>query len=566
MKLRALGLLAGFAVAGSVPPPSLAAPDDPAIGPVQLSPIPSINDTINAGLPQARAAAAASAQPTGPSRLQAAGGGVGSVGLDEGLPGLNGAINAGFDQSRAPMPAPPQVPRYPASPSRSAPLAATRPTQGQATARPLPAPAAARPAPPRPVASPSAGLVEPPGAAAPPPATVAPLPLVEPPPAAAASAPATRPAPMAPASAPVAPLDPALHPVAAPPPSDAPFLPIDSSEKSTLLGLTVAVVDGEHITRRELIAEIRDWKRENLPEGRGISPDEMNSLAADTLEHLIDRTLLIHEAKRKLLDSDKKLQAFEGFADERFRETELPRLFRKYDVDTEVELARKLEAAGVRLSDLKAKWRMEALSQEYLREALKPKLTRPELPAMWAYYQQHLRDFDRPAQVAWREIVVKFSPGDAAEHAAARRKAEALLALLRQGRDFAAVAKTGSQGATASEGGFWETEPGASAVPAVNAALASQPLNQVGTILEGPTSYHIVRVEKRRAAGPMPFVEAQDRVLSELQSAQFQQATREYLAQLRNRSMVITRFERPSSDPYAKRDPNTAKASGSARR
>ncbi len=55
-----------------------------------------------------------------------------------------------------------------------------------------------------------------------------------------------------------------------------------------------------------------------------------------------------------------------------------------------------------------------------------------------------------------------------------------------------------------------QTSPGSYAVEAVNQALDTLPVNQVSPVLEGPTSYHIVLVENRRAAGPATFKEIQD--------------------------------------------------------
>ena len=217
------------------------------------------------------------------------------------------------------------------------------------------------------------------------------------------------------------------------------LLPPDAPGDDKLIGLTIAIVGGEPITLRQLQTAVKEWREENVPEGRNLGRDELNMVATELLEHLIDRTLLVQEAKRKLLSDDKKLHAFEEFAGARFKEDELPKLLRKHKVGSERELSDLLEQKGLTLYDMKQKYLYEALSQEYLRETLKSQLIRPELDAMWAYYQAHLDEFQQTAQVKWREIVVRIdeAPG---QREAARRKAEALLSQVRQGQDFAALA------------------------------------------------------------------------------------------------------------------------------
>jgi parvulin-like peptidyl-prolyl isomerase len=397
-----------------------------------------------------------------------------------------------------------------------------------------------------------------------PPTTPSPLPVAPPPLPADEPAPAPLPAQIQDqAAAPTPRVDPGLkrtsaaaEPSAINPGDDPIFLDDRVSDDSKVVGFTVALANGQPITSRRLKEALRDWKSTSLPADQQVTADQLNQIVPMILDYEIDRILLTQEARHKLLDTDKKLQAFNDFANKRFEEFELPRLLRKFDAKTQKELQAKLEAKGQRIDEYRDKFRDDVLSQEYLREALKARLVRPELPALWAHYRENLQTYQRPAQVTWREIVVKCADDSPAQRIAARKKAEALLGLLRQGQDFAEVARAQSQGPTAPKGGQWITEPGASAVPAVDSALESLPLNQPSTILEGPASFHIVQVESRRPAGPIPFVELQTKILNDLQTAQFQRETEAYLADLRKRSVVITRFrtnKSPRSDPQALR-------------
>ena len=167
----------------------------------------------------------------------------------------------------------------------------------------------------------------------------------------------------------------------------------------------------------------------------------------------------------------------------------------------------------------------------YLYSVLRDKV-RVELPDMLKYYSEHAdkHKFDRPALITWREIVVEPVKsahskgsnddtkipleGDSINLAAARGEAIAILERLRKGEDFATLARTESDGpaASRSHGGLMETSPGGYGIAAVNKAVETLPIGQVSDLIEGPDGYHIVKVEKRRAAGPATFEEVQNKI------------------------------------------------------
>ena len=102
----------------------------------------------------------------------------------------------------------------------------------------------------------------------------------------------------------------------------------------------------------------------------------------------------------------------------------------------------------------------------------------------------------------------------------ARQKADALLEKLSRGDDFAKLARAESDGPTSSrnEGGLMQTTPGSYAVKPINDALDSLPIGQLSGVLEGPDSFHILKVENRRPAGPASFEEVQDKIKPMLES------------------------------------------------
>jgi parvulin-like peptidyl-prolyl isomerase len=206
------------------------------------------------------------------------------------------------------------------------------------------------------------------------------------------------------------------------------------------------------------------------------------------------------------------------------------------------ELKQKLAERDESLDEIRESFRKEFLFRGFLEHKIGPKL-KVELPEMREYYAAHLNDFDRPAQLSWREVIVEVQKQPS--RVAARAKADAVLARLRRGEGFAAVAKAESDGPNKSGGGLWQTTPGSYGVPAVNAALESLPVGRVSTVLEGPTSYHVVLVEARRPAGPASFFEVQDKVYKAIRAQKIAKESNAFLDRLRRQTIVTTEFDDP---------------------
>jgi peptidyl-prolyl cis-trans isomerase SurA len=237
-------------------------------------------------------------------------------------------------------------------------------------------------------------------------------------------------------------------------------------------------------------------------------------------------------------------------ADRFFRDEQIPQLLNEYHADNELQLRDRLKEHGRSFDTVAQATRQNWMAENFLHAKIKDRV-KVDLPELLKYYEAHKRDkeFDRPAQIVWREIVVEVGRYPRREDA--RRKVEALDQALKRGADFAELARTQSDGPTRSreQGGRMQTSPGTYGVASVNRALESLPAGQLSDILEGPTSFHIVRVEQRRAAGPAPFSELQDRIRSTLLEKKYQSERAAFLQKLWDQTPVSTIFDETESDP-----------------
>lgn len=130
------------------------------------------------------------------------------------------------------------------------------------------------------------------------------------------------------------------------------------------------------------------------------------------------------------------------------------------------------------------------------------------------YYTLHLETFQRPEQVRARHILFKVASSAAAEQEAqARTRAEAVLASLQQGEDFATMAQQHSEDtATAAQGGDLGYFPRGQMVAPFEEAAFSLPLGQLSDVVRTPFGWHILRVEDKREVETKPLAEVEQEI------------------------------------------------------
>jgi peptidyl-prolyl cis-trans isomerase D len=129
-------------------------------------------------------------------------------------------------------------------------------------------------------------------------------------------------------------------------------------------------------------------------------------------------------------------------------------------------------------------------------------------------YDASKEDYKTGEQMHAQHILLKLAPNATpAENAAAKAKAGALVAKLRGGPDFAALAKTSSDDpGSATRGGdlgFFSREQ---MVKEFADAAFSLPIGQISDPVKSQFGYHILRVLEKRPAGYKPFEEVKDQI------------------------------------------------------
>ena len=312
----------------------------------------------------------------------------------------------------------------------------------------------------------------------------------------------------------------------------------------------VARVDGQVILASDVLWQVNQIIAVNRDK---IPPDQIEvarqALLRQQVMGSIDRKLLFADFRRTV--PAENMPKIEETISEPFEATEVPRLIKLLKVNDRVELDARLKESGTSVKDVQRQFTEQTIAGEWMRQRTpKPKPISHE--AMLAYYNDHLKEYENPAQARWEEIMVRFDrcggDRDAAWKALAEMGNEVWQAASAnptlRGPVFGGVAKAKSHGFTAADGGVHDwTKLGDLKCEAMNEALATLAPGQLSDGIESEQGFHIVRVLERKEAGRTPFTEAQAKIRETLEQEQKQALVAAEIAKLRKTARVWTVFD-----------------------
>lgn len=269
----------------------------------------------------------------------------------------------------------------------------------------------------------------------------------------------------------------------------------------------VARVNGAPVFAGEVLeryGEILVQAREKLP------PDKFEQMRdriiQQNLRTHIERKVIVERLKSDL--KSEQLKALDAHLDTQFGR-ELDRLKHQLNVQTKPELEFELNKRGTCLADVRESFGNNQMAMEYLALKMgKPKpVSRKELAD---YYESHLDEFRIPARIKWKQIQTSFLKGD---DAAALAKIKTALGDLGDGKEFAEVARTYSDGVTAKEGGGWDwTQKGSLADEELEKILFELKPGELSPIIQGKKTFNIVMVTAHEKETLRPFEEVQQAI------------------------------------------------------
>ena len=225
---------------------------------------------------------------------------------------------------------------------------------------------------------------------------------------------------------------------------------------------------------------------------------------------------------------------------EQFDEKQLPQLIESAQVRSAAELDAKMRTYGSSLDSVRRSFFEQVAAREMIRKngEDESEVTHDDL---LAYYQDHADDYALQAKAKWERIMVRFDQFGS-KRDAYKALAEMGNEVLR-GASFAVVARRGSQGPRAQQGGEYDwTNQGSLASEVLDEAIFSLPVGVMSDILEDELGFHIVRVIDRKPAGRVPFLEAQVGIREKIKEERRDRKVKDYLERVKRETYVWNYF------------------------
>jgi peptidyl-prolyl cis-trans isomerase SurA len=293
----------------------------------------------------------------------------------------------------------------------------------------------------------------------------------------------------------------------------------------------VARVNGDIILKSEMDHEM-EMRRFELMKKPGMDPVRLEREMAEEskviLRDLIDRALLVQIAKEAGLSA----------------ETDLERTLEDLRVEQKFATREELDKAIIKdygdLEEFKNDLRTKILTQQVIEHEVYGRMivTNEE---MRKYYDEHLKDFDRPAGIRISEVTVLVDRRLPDQVAVQRKKVEDALAAVKKGDAFDEVAEKYSEVVTAERGGdmgFVSGDLKENLNEDIAKALDGLDKGQVTNIVEFNDAFTFFKVTDKHNGGILSFELAQREIQYRLLSNTAPEKVRAFLTELRANGFV----------------------------
>lgn len=266
-----------------------------------------------------------------------------------------------------------------------------------------------------------------------------------------------------------------------------------------------AMVNQTPILDDEVREAMAQYVGELLQTPEGLRPQKQQQIYERELQRLIDRELVLEEAKRRVENIGKgdimvKLQKeADKEADKQLREIK-----GRVQAKSDDEFKAMLKAQGLSESGMRRQFQHNFMMIEYVRQIIYPTVERIGLQQVRDYYDLHPDEFRSDDKVVWQDIFIDASRF--ASPAAGRQHAGQVLAAARAGQDFPTLVKQFDHGDARLRNGTGIGQAHGEIVPTqVEPVVWNLRPGEVGPLVDLGFGFHIVRVAERQYAGMKPF-------------------------------------------------------------
>ncbi len=290
----------------------------------------------------------------------------------------------------------------------------------------------------------------------------------------------------------------------------------------------VARVNDQIITQSDYDRAMKEMDQEGKQQG--LSMQQISERHKDLLRSLIDQQLWLSKAKELGINGETELIK------------RLDEIRKQYNMESLQDLEKAAKEQGVSFEDFKAQIRNNIITQLVMREEVSRKVQFTE-GEVERYFEAHKQDYVRPESVQLSEILVSSGPNpdDEEKVAAAKAKADDIETKLHNGGDFSQLAKSSSDGTTASEGGAFGTFKRGGLAKVFEDATFALKTGQYTDPIRTKQGFVIFKVDQHVPGGVPAFKDVQNDVEQNYYESKMEPAMRAYLTQMREEAFIYTK-------------------------
>jgi len=292
-----------------------------------------------------------------------------------------------------------------------------------------------------------------------------------------------------------------------------------SSEKNA------ALVNDVAIPMEQYTKEVNIQVARVSQQGQKVSDDQMAKLKNDILNSLIEREILYQQSQKV------GIQVTDQIVDD-----QLAAIKKRFPSETEYKTA--LSKMNLSEDEVKVQIKRGLSIKELIDQQIASKVVITDEESK-AYYDKNPQMFKQPEQIKASHILIKVdAKADEAKKAEARKKIEEVQQKLKDGGDFAALAKEYSEGPSSAKGGdLGYFRRGQMVKPFEEAALALKP-NEVSDVVETRFGYHLIIVYDTKPEQTLAYADVKDKIIQRMKQEKIEKEAVQYVSKLKKDAKI----------------------------
>ena len=299
----------------------------------------------------------------------------------------------------------------------------------------------------------------------------------------------------------------------------------------TVIEEIIARVNNQIITRAEYLRSKETLKQEAQQQDPGSAGKIVEERDKDVLRDLIDQQLLLEKGKDLGITADTEVIK------------RLDEMRKEMHMDSMEDLEKAAASQGISYEDFKQNLKNQIITQQVISREVSSRvnIAKEELQQ---FYDEHKSQLEQPEQIRLSELLItekkdKAPPADEEQElAAAKAKAEDLVAQIRKGASFEEIAKKNSDGSTAAQGGDLGYFKRATLAKELEDKTFAMKPGEVSDVIRTKQGFVILKVTEHQQSGVPPLSEIEGRVQEAIVMEKMQPALRTYLQKLREDAYI----------------------------